>query len=144
VLELRIGAGNRKCLCREDVVRWLWRRGVLHRSHHLRAVAAPPARPPEAAWPSLVKLIASGDRMRVNVGQAKTDLSKLLARVEAGEEVEIARNGVPVARLVKVHRESHPGKRFLALRGIGAGEIRISDDFEFTDEELDELFYNSP
>lgn len=38
--------------------------------------------------------------MRVNVGQAKTDLSKLLVRVEAGEDVEIARDGVPVARLV--------------------------------------------
>ena len=35
--------------------------------------------------------------MVVNVGQAKTELSKLLARVEAGEEVTIARNGVPVA-----------------------------------------------
>lgn len=37
----------------------------------------------------------------MNVGQAKTDLSRLLARVEAGEEVEIARDGVPVARLVR-------------------------------------------
>ncbi len=35
--------------------------------------------------------------MLVNVGQAKIDLSKLLARVEAGEDVEIARDGVPVA-----------------------------------------------
>ena len=37
--------------------------------------------------------------MLVNVGQAKTDLSKLLALVEAGETVDIARDGVPVARL---------------------------------------------
>ena len=35
--------------------------------------------------------------MRVNVGRAKTDLSKLLARVEAGEEIEIARDWTPVA-----------------------------------------------
>ena len=35
-----------------------------------------------------------------NVHEAKTHLSKLLAKVEAGEEVIIARNGKPVARLV--------------------------------------------
>ncbi len=36
----------------------------------------------------------------VNVHQAKTELSRLLARVEAGENVVIARRGEPVARLV--------------------------------------------
>ena len=36
----------------------------------------------------------------VNVHQAKTQLSRLLARVEAGEEVVIARRGEPVVRLV--------------------------------------------
>ena len=36
----------------------------------------------------------------VNVHQAKTQLSRLLARVEAGEDVVIARRGQPVARLV--------------------------------------------
>ena len=38
----------------------------------------------------------------VNVHEAKTTLSALLARVEAGEDVVIARNGRPVARLVAV------------------------------------------
>ena len=36
----------------------------------------------------------------VNVHEAKSQLSKLLARVERGEEVTIARAGKPVARLV--------------------------------------------
>ncbi|MCY4230726.1 MAG: type II toxin-antitoxin system prevent-host-death family antitoxin [Alphaproteobacteria bacterium] len=36
----------------------------------------------------------------VNVHQAKTELSRLLARVEKGEDVVIARRGEPVARLV--------------------------------------------
>ena len=36
----------------------------------------------------------------VNVHQAKTQLSRLLAKVEAGEEVVIARRGEPVVRLV--------------------------------------------
>lgn len=77
--------------------------------------------------------------MRVNVGQAKTDLSALLARVEEGEDVEIARNGVPVVRLVKVEPSDSPGAKFLAAHGALAGQISIADDFEFTDEELDEI-----
>jgi prevent-host-death family protein len=77
--------------------------------------------------------------MKVNVGQAKTDLSKLLARVEAGLEVEIARNGVAVARLVPITRHESPGARFLEARGSRAGEIRFGDDFEFTDAEIEEL-----
>ena len=36
----------------------------------------------------------------VNVHEAKTQLSRLLVRVEAGEEIVIARRGEPVARLV--------------------------------------------
>lgn len=77
--------------------------------------------------------------MQVNVGQAKTDLSKLLARVEAGEDVEIARDGVPVARLVPIDRAIGPGARFLAARGSLAGQITIGDDFELTNAELDEI-----
>jgi prevent-host-death family protein len=77
--------------------------------------------------------------MKVNVGEAKTHLSKLLARVEAGEEIEIARDGHPVARLVPVEHVEKPGRLFLAARGILAGQIRIGDDFEFTEEELDEI-----
>jgi len=76
--------------------------------------------------------------MRINVGQAKTDLSKLLARVEAGEDVEIARDGVPVARLVRIEPAT-PGSRFLGAHGVLAGAIAIADDFELTDAEIDEL-----
>ncbi len=77
--------------------------------------------------------------MRVNVGQAKTDLSKLLARVEAGEEVEIARDGVPVARLLRMDPADGPAARFLAARGSLAGQISIAADFELTDEEIDTM-----
>jgi prevent-host-death family protein len=77
--------------------------------------------------------------VRVNVGQAKTDLSKLLARVEAGEEVEIARAGRPVARLVRIEPADGPGQRFLAAHGSLAGRIWIADDFELSDAELDEI-----
>lgn len=74
----------------------------------------------------------------VNIGQAKTTLSRLIAQVEAGEEVEIARDGVPVARLVPIARQ-RPGARFFEARGRLAGQVRISDDFEYTDAELDEM-----
>ena len=59
----------------------------------------------------------------VNVHQAKTQLSRLLAQVEAGQEVVIARNGEPVARLVSCKRR---GKRQF---GAWKGRIVIDDSF---------------
>ena len=59
----------------------------------------------------------------VNVHEAKTNLSRLLAQVEAGEEVVIARNGSPVARLVRVRPR---GKRQF---GSMKGRIKIDDSF---------------
>ena len=61
----------------------------------------------------------------VNVHEAKTNLSRLLAQVEAGEEVTIARNGKPVARLVAIQPQ---GKR---QPGILKGKIEIPDSFFF-------------
>ena len=40
----------------------------------------------------------------VNVGEAKAQLSRLIARAEAGEDVVIARDGVPAVRIVPVER----------------------------------------
>ncbi len=59
----------------------------------------------------------------VNVHQAKTHLSRLLAQAEAGEEVVIARNGEPVARLVSCKRRGE--RRFGALKG----RITVDDSF---------------
>lgn len=61
----------------------------------------------------------------VNMHAAKTQLSKLAERAASGEEILIARNGQPVARLVALEK---PGKS----RGVGfcKGEIWISDDFD--------------
>ena len=68
----------------------------------------------------------------VNVHEAKTNLSKLLVKVEAGEEVVIARNGKPVARLVKCKPKGKP--QF----GSWKGKIKIHDSFfdPMTEEEL--------
>ena len=59
----------------------------------------------------------------VNVHQAKTQLSRLLAQVEAGEEVVIARRGQPVARLVSCKPR---GKRQF---GAMKGKIALTDAF---------------
>ncbi len=63
--------------------------------------------------------------MMVNVHEAKTNLSKLLARVSAGEEVIIMNNGKPVARLVPVARKQKQRKL-----GAAAGKIDIMPDFD--------------
>jgi prevent-host-death family protein len=55
--------------------------------------------------------------MPVTVHEAKTHLSRLLERVERGEEVVIARGRTPVARLVPLDRGPRGGRRFGALRG---------------------------
>ena len=59
----------------------------------------------------------------VNVHEAKTQLSRLLAQVEAGEEVVIARNGKPVARLVPCEQQ---GKRQF---GLLKGRIKLDESF---------------
>jgi prevent-host-death family protein len=51
----------------------------------------------------------------VTVHAAKTHLSQLLARVEAGEEIVIARGSEPVARLVPL--QPRPERRFGSLHG---------------------------
>lgn len=97
----------------------------------------------QRAWLILAKC-STMHLVLVNVGQAKTDLSKLLVRVEAGEAVEIARDGVPVARLVPIEVPASAGKRFLAARGSLAGRIWLAEDFEFTEAELDDMLGGPP
>jgi prevent-host-death family protein len=73
---------------------------------------------------------------QVNIHEAKTHFSKLLARVSEGEEIVIARNGKPVARLVPIPPE--PEQRPL---GIFKGQIWMAPDFDETSEEIIDLFY---
>jgi prevent-host-death family protein len=75
----------------------------------------------------------------VNVHDAKTNLSKLLAQVEAGEEVVIGRNGVPVARLVKIADATRRRRRSGALKG----RIWISPDIDELDAEIERSFNES-
>lgn len=71
----------------------------------------------------------------VNVHEAKTHLSRLLERVEAGEEVVIARAGRPVARLVPYTRRNEPRPL-----GLWKGRVRIGPEFDQVDVEIARLF----
>lgn len=86
----------------------------------------------------MAKQVACLTWTTVNVGQAKSELSRLIAMAEAGEDVETARDGVPVVRLVPISSQ-RAGARFVAAAGSLRGKIRIGDDFEFTEAELDEI-----
>lgn len=74
----------------------------------------------------------------VNIHDAKTHLSRLLERAEAGEEIVIARAGTPIARLVP-YRADRPKRTFGALRG----QIRILPGFDEADEEIAREFEES-
>ena len=57
--------------------------------------------PPHEPWRGKVRSMS----ITVKVGEAKTHLSELLAKVEAGEEVIIARGKEPIAKLSRIPRE---------------------------------------
>lgn len=80
--------------------------------------------------------MAKRSRLQVNVHEAKTQLSKLLAKVEQGEEVVIARDGKPIAKLVPFRA---PAKKRLRV-GDWKGRIWMSPDFDapLSEEELEE------
>ncbi len=63
--------------------------------------------------------------MRVNIHEAKTHFSRLIERVEQGEEIIIARAGRPVARLVPLRRRPTARKP-----GSAKGQIQIGPDFD--------------
>lgn len=77
----------------------------------------------------------------VNMHEAKTNLSKLVERVEKGEEIVISRAGKPAAKLVPVPQEK-PGKRQL---GAWEGRFKLPSDEEWKrmDEEIEQLFEES-
>jgi prevent-host-death family protein len=71
----------------------------------------------------------------VTIHAAKTNLSKLLARVEAGEELVIARGKTPIARLTPI-RPPSSARRFGAMKGI----VSVGPEFfePMTEAELGE------
>jgi len=62
---------------------------------------------------------------KINIHEAKTHFSKLLARVRNGEEIIIAKAGKPIARLVPV--TDKPVER---VPGSAKGKIAVAPDFD--------------
>ena len=61
----------------------------------------------------------------VNIHEAKTHLSRLIERVEAGEEITLARAGRPVARIVPIRRSGQPRQP-----GIWKGKVWLAPDWD--------------
>ncbi len=67
----------------------------------------------------------------VNIYEAKTQFSRLVERVEAGEEIVSARAGRPVARLVAYRARTAP-----RVPGLWKGRVQMAADFDAPDDEL--------
>ena len=63
---------------------------------------------------------------QIGMHEAKTNLSKLVERAQAGEDIVIARNGTPVVRLTPVSGSQSLG----SVRGAWRDRVRIADDFD--------------
>lgn len=85
--------------------------------------------------------MAAEDLESVNMHEAKTHLSKLVQRVESGEEIVISRAGKAAAKLVPVE-QPRPGKRVL---GTLRGKIELPSDEEWAemDREIERDFEES-
>jgi prevent-host-death family protein len=73
---------------------------------------------------------------QVGMHEAKTKLSQLVERAQAGEEIVIARNGTPVVRLVPVARTSS----FASAYGALEGQIHMAADFDELPDDIAEAF----
>jgi prevent-host-death family protein len=72
---------------------------------------------------------------KVNVHQAKSQLSKLIKLAKNGEEVVIANNGTDEVRLVPVKPIEND------WWGMDDGKIKIADDFDILPDDLLAAFY---
>ena len=73
-----------------------------------------------------------------NIHEAKTHFSKLIARVQKGEEIIIGKAGKPIATISAFKQKTQ--KR---TPGLLKGKVWISDDFDDEDHEINKLFYGS-
>jgi prevent-host-death family protein len=87
------------------------------------------------SWSGLVRLKKEATMPITNISEAKAQLSALIERVLAGEEIIIGKAGKPVARLVRFERPVGPRQP-----GALKGRIRIAGDFDELPEDLQDTF----
>lgn len=70
----------------------------------------------------------------VGAYEAKTHLSELLEKVEAGQEVTITKHGNPIAKLVPIRKEASVDERLAAIQriqklpsGLSLGGLKVKD-----------------
>jgi antitoxin (DNA-binding transcriptional repressor) of toxin-antitoxin stability system len=68
--------------------------------------------------------------------EAKTKLSQLVERAESGEDIVIARNGKPVARLVPILAPSS----LVTVRGVWRDRVHLAEDFDVLPDDIAESF----
>ena len=73
----------------------------------------------------------------INLTDAKAQLSKLIERALAGEEVIISKRGEPLVKLVPLERDTSP--RDMSVR-IWEGEVWMAEDFDELPEDLLKMF----
>ncbi len=79
---------------------------------------------------------------QVNLYEAKTRLSALVDEAAAGEEVIIAKNGRPCARLTKLEAaQKRPAPQFGTLAHLG---WKVPENFDDPDPEIEALFNDGP
>ncbi|MBQ9058899.1 MAG: hypothetical protein IJ125_06920 [Atopobiaceae bacterium] len=75
--------------------------------------------------------------IQANMLEAKTELSKLVQKLESGQEdvIYIARNNVPVVQMQLIDLAPNPQRI-----GVAEGKFVVPDSFDTWDDELEELF----
>jgi prevent-host-death family protein len=90
--------------------------------------------------------VSAKPHLQVNIHDAKTNLSRYLARVAAGETVIIARAGKPVAQLVAPPPENKPAedRKHTSIIGSMRGKIVFDENVSRElDKEIEEMFMES-
>lgn len=75
---------------------------------------------------------------QVNIYEAKTHLSKLIAQAQQGHDIIIAKSGKPVVKLTPIDTVRKDRKP-----GLLKGKIWMSKDMKKVDKEIEDLFYKS-
>jgi prevent-host-death family protein len=81
---------------------------------------------------------------QVNLYEAKTGLSALVEQAAAGEEIVIAKNGKPKAKLVALDTEAAAPKRKREFGFWNHYGWKLPPDFDDPDPEIEALFYDGP
>ena len=78
----------------------------------------------------------------VNIHEAKTHLSRLIAKAAQGESFIIAKAGKPMVKVVPIDA---PEPRKMRRIGFGDGKSKVPDDFDtMFAKEIEEMFYGKP